>query len=160
MGIKINCDMCGSEKQLYKTELEGATLNLCQKCAKFGKVLAPIRKEIDVRARKQEKDVKMPEKDISLIIAGDYAMKIKQKREKLGLKQEDFAKKINEKVSTIHHVETGKLEPSLKLARKLERFLKIKIVEEHEEVHKETKNEETKEHFTIGDFIKIKHEKS
>jgi len=151
----MNCDMCGSEEQLYSTDVEGARLSLCKKCAKYGKVIALIKKE-EVVEKNKNVEIKGPEKETILIIANDYADKIKQKREKLGLKQEDFAKKVNEKISTIHHIETGNFEPSLKLAKKLEHFLNIKLVEEHEEIHKEIHKKENKEHFTIGDFIKVK----
>jgi len=147
--------MCGSEEQLYSTDVEGARLSLCNKCAKYGKVIASIKKEVIIKKNKAP-EMKRPEKETTLIITADYADKIKQKREKLGLKQEDFAKKINEKISTIHHIETGKLEPNLKLAEKLEHFLKIKLIEEHEEVHNETGKKELSKHFTIGDFIKVK----
>ena len=74
----------------------------------------------------------------------------------MGLKQEDFANKINEKVSLIHHIETGRHEPSIELTRKLERFLRIKLIVEHEETHDTAKKEGRPESFTLGDFIKIK----
>ncbi len=63
--------------------------------------------------------------------------------------------KINEKESLIHQIETGRFEPNIALTRKLEKFLKIKLIEEHEEIHKgKTKIKTDK--FTIGDFIKVK----
>ena len=89
------------------------------------------------------------------VIVEDYAEKIRKAREKLGLKQKDFAKKISERASLVHNFETGKIEPSLKIAQKLEKMLKIKLIEEIEE--KPEKIQKTKsEEFTVGDFIKVK----
>ena len=145
--------MCGSEEQLYSTRVEGATMSLCSKCSKFGKVLAAIIQHTPEKREPRQQSA--PKEEVSLIISPDFAAKIKQSREKLGIRQEEFAKKINEKVSTLHHIETGKFEPSLKLARILELFLNIKLVEEHQEIHidKEAKPSGS---FTIGDFIKLK----
>ncbi len=52
-------------------------------------------------------------------------------------------------------MESGKFEPSIKLARKIEKFLNIKLIEQHEEQHAGIKGE-SGEGFTIGDFIKVK----
>ena len=50
-------------------------------------------------------------------------------REKCNRSKKDLAKTLSEKESVIHRLETGKLNPGLGLARKLERFLNIKLVE-------------------------------
>ena len=55
----------------------------------------------------------------------------------------------------IQHLETGKFEPPILLAKKLERALNIKLVEEMQEVHESSVKEDT-ETLTIGDVIKIK----
>ena len=54
---------------------------------------------------------------------------IRNKRDELGLKQEDFAKMLNEKESIIHKLETGEFKPSLKLAKKLEKKFGLKLIE-------------------------------
>lgn len=149
--------MCGKEGPLYKTDIESTILNVCKDCSKFGKVIGIIEGE-----RKKERKVKKntaireePEKDVVLIISEDYAEKIKGAREQLGIKQEDFAKKINEKESLIHKIETGHFEPNIDLAMKIERALKINIIEQYEEKH--TKKDELKSDvFTIGDMLKTK----
>ena len=89
------------------------------------------------------------------MVVDDFAEKIRIKREKLGLKQEDFAKKIGEKESVVHKLETGEFEPSLELAKKLEKVLNIKLIEEYEEEHKAT-TKATSIITTIGDLVKIR----
>ena len=150
--------MCGSEGQMYKAEIEESVLTVCEECAKYGKILKEVRED----AVKPEKEKKIkeyeeagPKKEVLFIVVNDFAEKIKKKRESLGVKQEDFAKKINEKVSLMHNIETGKFTPSIELARKLEKALKIRLVEQHEETPGEFSSSSSNE-FTIGDLIKIK----
>ena len=97
----------------------------------------------------------MPEEEKISLLVDDYPQIIKKSRESIGLTQKDFANKINEKESVIHKIETGTLEPSLELAKKLEKFLKIKLIEEHEESHEKFKKSK-EEGFTLGDFIHVK----
>ena len=150
------CDMCGSEGKLYKAIIEGAQLNVCQECSKFGRVIGVIKQETP----KERKKVSIPtnegpQTETMQIIVSDYAEKIKKKRETLGLKQEEFAKKINEKESLVHNVESGRYEPSIELAKKIERFLKIKLIEDYEEKHETLKGTKT-DSFTLGSFIKTR----
>ena len=96
------------------------------------------------------------ERQIIETIVPGYGRIIKKKREELGLKQEDFARKINEKVSLIHNIESEHFEPSINLARKIERFLKIKLVEQFEEqLSGKSKKLTSTDEMTIGDIIKI-----
>lgn len=156
--IKIQCDICGSEENLYITEIEGTRLNVCKDCARYGKIIASLEPEIKETpavksfAREIEKG---PEKEIIHMVVPDFAKKIRQKREQLGMKQEEFAKKIAERESVVHKLETGELKPSLKLAIKLEKLLNIRLVEEYEEEHK-IKSGEGPAELTIGDMLKLK----
>ena len=145
-----SCDMCGSQGKLFRTIVEGTEMMLCQECSKFGKVIsAPkiiIKKESRIVSRKPE--------IIEVIVQG-YGSIIKEKRERLGMKQEDLAKRINEKESLIQNIESGKFKPSISLAKKIESFLKISLVEVHEEEGSASISDE-KGPVTIGDIIQIK----
>lgn len=149
--------MCGKEDRLFKTEVEGTELNVCKVCSKYGKIIATVR--VEVKEEKKPKRVIEREeetgKDVKFAIVDDYANIIKRAREKLGMKQEDFAKKIGEKESLVHKIETGHFEPSISLAMKIERFLKIKLIEQYEESHVK-KAEAESGGFTIGDILKTK----
>jgi putative transcription factor len=85
----------------------------------------------------------------------DHASIIKKGRESMGLSQKDFAGRISEKESTIHKIETGALEPSFQLAKKLEKILGAKLIEEFRESRNSFKRKK-EEGFTLGDFIKVK----
>lgn len=152
------CEMCGSDSELYKTEIEGTELNLCQKCAKYGRVISPIKSEIREKKITKTQPAKIPpfsENEVIQVIVEDYGNKIKSARESIGLSHKDFAKKINEKESLIHQIEIETIEPNIDLARKLERFLNIKLIEQHEESH-QTANKAKSDTLTIGDLVKIK----
>ncbi len=150
-----NCDMCGNETKLCAVEVEGTMMNVCSKCAGFGNVIRKIEPRIDIRTKKVIQRRQEPE--IIEMIVEDYAGKIRKKRESMGMKQKEFARFISERESLIHSIETNKFEPSLKLARKLEKLLRIKLVEEIEDRKPEAaaKGEQTDgQGFTLGDFIK------
>ena len=149
----MTCDMCGSIGTLYKTIIEGAELSVCHDCSKFGKVVGIVKEETSKKIKKDAD--KEPKKEILEVVVEDFADRIKNKREQLGLTQKDFAKKLNEKESVVHKIETGNFVPPLGLARKLERFLYIKLVEEHEEKHEKSIKAKM-DGFTIGDLIKAK----
>jgi putative transcription factor len=155
----MQCEMCGTDGELFKVNIEGVNLNICRKCAKFGKVIERVKEPSEIRARVTENKrvtvAKQAESETVFVITADYSAKIKTMREKLGLKQEELAKKINERDTLIHKIETGGIEPNIILARKLEKFLGIKLVEEHSEESKELPAIK-KGDVTIGDLARIK----
>lgn len=156
--IKINCDLCGKvDERLFRTLIESVELNVCSDCSKFGKVIASVHRPSPKEQHMkfvQQNNLQEKEEKIELLVE-DYADIIKKRRESMGLTQKDFANKINEKESTIHKIETGTLEPQLSLAKKLEKFLGVKLVEEHQEKYEASKRKK-EESFTLGDFINIK----
>ena len=152
--IKINCYLCGKvEESLNRTLIENVELNVCGDCSKFGKVLAPIKRYTPKEQPKIIQKMELKKEKIELLVE-NYPDIIKIKRESMGLSQKDFASRINEKESTIHKIETGSLEPNLELAKKLEKALGIKLIEQYEERH-ETSKRSKQEGFTLGDFIKV-----
>ncbi len=151
----MDCDMCGKNCVLFKTQIEGSIINLCEKCAKFGKIIPEKKnKEIKKEINKEIRTEETTEEPISGIIP-DYGIRIKEKREQLKLSQEDFAKKINEKISLLHKIETNQFEPNIGLAMKIEKFLHISLIEQKESELNQLIKQKS-ERFTVGDFIKIK----
>ena len=60
-------------------------------------------------------------------IAEDYGMKIKEARERAGLKQTELAQKINEKQSLLRKIEHEEILPTDEVRKKIERILKITL---------------------------------
>ena len=148
------CEMCGAEGFLVRAEIEGSQLKVCKTCSKYGKVLDrfPDRRKNNRFFKKKEKK---EEPEVQLIINRAYPRLLKNAREKMGLKQEEAAKKLSEKESLIHHMEAGQFKPSIALAKKLERFFHIKLIEEYDGKFEKTDKKKSGD-LTIGDLIKIK----
>ncbi|MBI4146103.1 TIGR00270 family protein [Candidatus Woesearchaeota archaeon] len=142
-----NCELCGKETQLMTAIVEGTKLNVCQNCGKYGKVLATprIAKKVETPAATQPSET----------IVENYAKLIREAREKQGLTQEEFAKNLNEKESIIHKLENGTYTPPITLARKLEKMLKITLVETEVELTTTSEKRKTGT-LTIGDLIQLK----
>ncbi|MEM4637782.1 MAG: multiprotein-bridging factor 1 family protein [Candidatus Woesearchaeota archaeon] len=150
----MDCELCGQKPAVLISEIEGTMMNVCKDCAKFG----------SIKNKKNIKLVVIGEKQKSVepnyIFVENYGLKLKKEREKLGLKQEEMAKRLNIRSSLLHQIESQHLKPSIDLARKLERELKIKILEEIKndineddlDIKKNLGNK--KEGLTLGDFIK------
>ena len=85
------------------------------------------------------------------------------KREAQGLSHEDLGRKLNEKASVLKRLESHKMRPNNKLAEKLQRALKIKLLVPTTE-KKFPKALLTKTHpsktTTFGDLVRSKNEKS
>ena len=145
----MNCDMCGKDGELYQAKIEGTVMNVCRNCAKFGKV---IRKRVVEKIEIRKKEAPKEEGPVEMVVA-NYNELIKNAREKLGLKQEELAQQLNLKTSMINNIERKKFKPNPDLARKLEKNLRIKLVEEYEE-EKSFSGSGQSSGMTFGDLIK------
>jgi putative transcription factor len=154
------CDICGSKEATARALIEGTEMSVCSGCSSFGKVVSAIRHEQPTKNKKtavehEQKPLVKGRGELVQMIIPDYGSIIKNRREKLGIKQEDAAKKLCIKESLLHKIETGAFEPNIELARKLEKFFGVKLVEQVEEQRMAAAKTDSEE-FTIGDFIKVK----
>ena len=118
------CELCGKHDRLTDTLIESSVLSVCRNCTKFGTLI----KNTDViYLKKPKKIVKLEEE--REFITQEYPKKIKDARERLKLNQEDLAKMISERESIIRQLEQGHMKPTFSLAKKLEQYLKIKLIE-------------------------------
>lgn len=139
----MRCEVCGRKIQgkPVKAIIEGAKLTVCNDCSRHGKIvleeikqsmLIPVQKTAPAITKPaQVKIPKVKAEDIleeNLELVEDFAQRIRQARERLGLTQEDLGKKINEKASLLKKIESGKLKPDNKLAAKIEHALRIKLL--------------------------------
>ena len=86
----------------------------------------------------------------------DYESIIRQARESKELSREKLAEKIYEKVSVINRIESGKMVPDIKLAKKLEKALNISLIEKISDMDLEDFKNRTSGGPTLGDIVKIK----
>jgi len=139
------CELCGREGEIVSALIENVELNACLNCAKHGQIL---RKPVLI---KKEKKIQAEEIEESLV--SNFAGLIKRKREQLGLNQEDFAKMLNEKLSVLHNIENGSFRPGIAVARKFEKILGIRLVEEIKRQKISTEKIKSSG-FTIGDLLR------
>jgi putative transcription factor len=80
---------------------------------------------------------------------------VRAAREKMGLKQDELAKKINEHESMVRRVEHGYI-PSVAIARKLGKVLHLKLVEASDANEQGYTTGKGAGELTLGDIIVIK----
>ena len=144
--INIPCELCGKSEGLVRAIVEGTELTVCSACGRFGQILA--KPKIIPKVQKKVAVV-----EVEFGIVDDYSKLIKDAREKRGLKQEEAAIAMNEKESILSKIEAGKQKPSIDLAKKLEKFFHITLIEEVK-AESMTLEKSTLDGLTIADFIK------
>jgi len=127
----MQCEVCGSEcEKLVEIRLEGARVLACQSCTGLGQAvrLRPLatEKKSTFFYNPKPKFEAGPE-----VVVGLGGL-VRNAREKRGLKREELAKKIFEKASVIHRIESGNYIPDDKTIKKLEVALGLKLTEEPE----------------------------
>lgn len=149
----MECEICGKNEAECLIYIEGAQMNSCAGCARGGKIVyyfdaeGSITPLISQKARSEEE-----------IVSG-YGKLIKSAREKMRLSPEQLALKIAEKANYLEHVEKEISLPSLILARKLEKFLKIKLIEINTDAQPEIKPNRSKKEITLFDVAEIENKK-
>lgn len=151
-----SCEICGKNTtEIYRAEIEGTDMNVCHQCAGYGKIKY-VPTTLSSKESAGGKNVKRAEKEEpELRIVDNYAKIVRGLREKSGLTQEEFAKKINEKESLMKSIEGGKIVPSMQIAEKLEKLFGVILIEELENMSAGETKTNSKD-FTIGDMITIK----
>ncbi|HIH14726.1 MAG: hypothetical protein QT08_C0009G0077 [archaeon GW2011_AR17] len=162
-----SCEMCGYiGESFHRAIVEGTLLSLCDKCVRFGEVVQLKQVPKDVIDKRLEYYKTHRYNSMSLPpdfsgdenIVRDYAQRVRNAREKTGKTQEEVALDLAEKSSVLQKIESGHQEPTIKLARKLEQFFKIDLVQKEEK----TSDEDVESYrssstgVTIGDVIKFK----
>lgn len=154
----MQCEIC--ERYIEKGKrviVEGSVIVTCDECSRYGDVLGIVTsKEVKKPAPKvEEKEEITFELEVEELV-DDYPELIRKKREILGLKQEELAKMINEPASLVHRIEIGKMEPSLQIARKLQRILDLKLLERSGAIEAQTEKTKVPDELTLGDMVIVK----
>ncbi|MEM2082633.1 MAG: multiprotein bridging factor aMBF1 [Candidatus Bathyarchaeia archaeon] len=130
------CEICGKEifGRPKRIIVERAELTVCQDCSKLGEPAAEVRgvasRATRPRAAARKVAPKIPKELLESEVCEDFAERVRRGRIAAAMSQEDLAKRINEKVSVIQRVESGKMVPSVRLCKALEHALKIKLLVE------------------------------
>jgi conserved hypothetical protein TIGR00270 len=145
----MNCEICGAfEENLLRTEVEGAVMNLCKNCSKYGRVIGT-----SVQTSKPVQRTVESERQLKY----DYINEIKHALQESGLSIEDAAEKINCSPKDLKKVVNGEILPDEKITIRLERLLKISLYEMNF-VSDSTFKKDT-EQLSFGDVVDIKRSK-
>ncbi len=156
----MECEICGKSisDNPKRTKIDGSIMNVCNECAKFG-VIQKEHPKLKSKKNKinKNKSINNPtysEEPEELI--ENYNETIKKVRESKNWTREKLGQKINEKVSVINRIESGKMAPDSKLIKKLEKVLNIELLEKMESADlNQFKNNYSSEQ-TLGNIVKIK----
>lgn len=144
----MKCEICGKDTYAPQTiSVEGSTMRVCEHCTRHGVVMSSH------GGRSRRPRYKKLEE--ALDVVEEYSKLIHDNRERKGMTQEELAKRINEPESVIKRLESGKMEPSERLARKLEKILHVSLLEKTEKQNIVSK-EESSDEITLGDLAKVK----
>lgn len=127
------CELCGRQAaEKKKIIVDGTVFNVCIACSKHGKPYVPA--QVSSSSSKKKKPVakiQQQKKIITMVdetmIDPDFARLIREARMKMGLTHEQLGMKMSEKAQTLKKFETGALKPDELFAKKLERYLGIKL---------------------------------
>jgi putative transcription factor len=182
-----SCELCGRSMKGRgrNVRIEGAMMLLCPQCAhKFGdsppslsnktktsgsrrqpiwtsstsKTSPPSHHSIHVRSKPKPKHGGLLIEDMMLI--ENYAEVIRAARQKKKLSQDELAQKVGERISTLQSIEAGRLKPTRKTLRGLERELEISLLEPITTAPIKTGQSKSVGGPTLGDVVKVKRKKS
>ncbi|WP_296788661.1 multiprotein bridging factor aMBF1 [uncultured Methanobrevibacter sp.] len=160
----MECEICGKpvpEHNPIRAKIEGSVMIVCKECSKLGKIQkAPPKPKFVQQKNKQQKN--KPKRNYSRNdepseeLIEDFDFAIRKARESRDWSREVLGKKINERVSVITRIETGKMTPDIKLTKKLEKALDIKLLEKVDNVDLNQFINSSSGERTLGNIMKIK----
>jgi putative transcription factor len=142
----MQCEMCGETIRGTPklVRVEGAELQVCSRCGKFGTEVQQVRRT-DVRATPKGtggRPAPAPAGGVVPVrhkrdmfdfmegeIVDDYAVRIRRAREAKGLSQKDLAMQMMEKEHLIRKIENAELIPEEGVRKKLEKALGIRLLD-------------------------------
>lgn len=119
------CEMCGKEATVVSAKVASSTMQLCSQCRKHGV-------EINEKPSHSKVFHKRKKSETQEVIVDDYGSRISKALHKKGLNSHQLARAINLKESSLHKFLCGKIQPEIDIAKKIEKFLEISLVQEKE----------------------------
>lgn len=160
--------MCGSETTDSDViKVEGAELRVCSSCSTHGTVVeseddsgeqttkystqSSSTSTTDNTSSADTSETGSLDDDLDEIVP-DYAERLVEAREAMGIGQAELAEEINEKASRVRKVEQGDVLPSDALRKKLERALDVSLVADAEDASWD--EESATSGVTLGDVVR------
>ena len=162
---KNACDICGRRivGQPQYRFFEGARLMVCDICARFAEKSQPQAPPQEPTPSK--KYIPSPKKKIQKKattekeLREDYAKVIRDAREQKGWTQMDLSNQLMERLSTLRHIEGGKMHPNELLTQKLEKVLGITLLASSSDIPEIKIESSLPDDMTLGDVVQLKTKK-
>ena len=159
----MECEICGkpvSATNPTRAKIEGSVVVVCKECAKLGTIQKTPPKP-KFQKNKKEKSNVQPKRNYrndepTEELIENYNTAVRNARESKNWSREDLGRKINERVSVINRIESGKMTPDNKLTKKLEKALNITLFEDVNDVDLNQYLNNTSGERTLGNIMKIK----
>lgn len=161
----MDCEICGRSDAGFVSLIEGAKMRTCAACAHMGRIISyPPRPgatspSYGANTGSGSSLSFAPKSKVEYDFVDDFGMLIRNARMKSHLPLSVLAEKLNEKESFLERVEHGATRPSEALARKLEKELNIKLLEEVSSETSAAIAAGGKKEVTLGDLIEIERKK-
>ena len=162
----MECEICGKtvpEHNPIRAKIEGSVMVVCKECSRLGKIQKAPPKPKYVKQTKAKRNAPAKKTrnysrndEPSEELIEDFSNEVRRARESKNWSREDLGKKINERVSVITRIETGKMTPDLKLTKKLEKALNVKLLEKVDNVDLNQFINSSSGERTLGNIMKIK----
>ncbi len=170
---KSHCEMCGKNVGTRAYTVQGARMNLCIDCARFGDEYndprasagsrpAPGTSDAVIQQRLEKREKRKQTRDIyagteTTEIREDYGKVIGDAIRKTGMSVKDFSASIGEKELTINKYISQSLIPDDKAIKKLEKALGIKLYEAVSTGGPTGRSQSGS--MTLGNFIRVEEKK-
>ena len=162
----MECEICGKpvpENNPIRAKIEGSVMVVCKECSKLGKIQKePAKPKFVKQTTKSKRPTNTQNRARSRNdepaeeLIEDFSLEVRKAREAKNWSREDLGKKINERVSVITRIETGKMTPDNKVTKKLEKALNIKLLEKVDNVDLNQFISSSSGERTLGNIMKIK----
>ncbi len=158
----LYCEMCGTRivGRPYRALVDGVEMVLCASCymklARSGRaVLIREPRRQKTLPRKPAPRPRRPSLELYDIVE-DYDERIRRAREARGWTRAALAQKLRISETMLRKIETGKMKPPIDLARKIEKLLKIQILEPVEIEEEEEDYRREPGTLTLGDVVVVR----
>lgn len=155
----MRCEICGKKlvEEPLKTKIDGSIMVTCKECSKFGKIQRepPKPKRPGAPRGSATWRVQRPKEPAEEVVENVNDI-VREAREKKGWSREELGEKIYEKASVVTRIESGKMVPDLKLARKIEKLMNVVLIEKNDDVSADEMSHSKIRGATIGDIARIK----
>ncbi len=153
------CGVCGGTA-VGQGVVEGARLDLCDKCLYYAGKVVMYRNESEKRGKAgnaEQRPVFVPVKQKELVLAEGFGAVIQKAREARKLSRHDLAEKLFVREHELASFEEEKLKPVEKIARKIEFALGVKLLAEEDQLQEIVRESRSGNgDVTLGDLVKIR----